>query len=72
MAQSFHNVFGYGSDSKYISTVDIDGVNMAAIKALYKKSIEIERQIEQYQKLLKEKELLEKRINQLEKRVEKL
>jgi trimeric autotransporter adhesin len=34
MAQDFHAAFGLGESDLLINTVDIDGVNMAAVKAL--------------------------------------
>lgn len=34
MAQDFHNAFGLGADDKHISTIDADGIALAAIKAL--------------------------------------
>ena len=35
MAQDFRAAFGLGEDDKHISTVDADGVALAAIQALY-------------------------------------
>ncbi len=35
MAQDFHAAFGLGEDDKHITTVDADGVALAAIQALY-------------------------------------
>lgn len=35
MAQDFYNAFGLGEDDKHISTVDVDGVALAAIQGLY-------------------------------------
>jgi hypothetical protein len=35
MAQDFHAAFGAGEDDRHISTVDADGVALAAIQALY-------------------------------------
>jgi len=73
MSQSFYSTFGYGGNNKYISAVDIDGVNLAAAKALYIKSIEIEKVLNDYDSLLKkykqlekEKQLLEKRLSAIE------
>jgi hypothetical protein len=34
MAQDFHAVFGLGRDNKGISTLDTDGVTLAAIQGL--------------------------------------
>ncbi len=38
MAQDFYAAFGFGSDDKSISTTDVDGVALAAIKTLAEKS----------------------------------
>jgi hypothetical protein len=38
MAQDFHAAFGLGEDPLLINTVDIDGINMAAIQALHARS----------------------------------
>jgi hypothetical protein len=35
MAQDFYAAFGVGSDDKSISTIDADGVSLAAIQGLY-------------------------------------
>ena len=53
MSQDFMNAFRYGESDRMISTVDIDGVNMAALKELIKK--------QEYLQFL-----YEKRIQQLE------
>ena len=36
MAQDFYKAFGLGEDDRHISTVDADGVALAAIQALYR------------------------------------
>jgi len=36
IAQDFHAAFGLGEDEQHISTVDADGVSLAAIQALYR------------------------------------
>ena len=36
MAQDFYAAFGLGKDDKHISTVDADGVALAAIQGLYR------------------------------------
>ncbi len=43
-AQDFRSRFGLGSSDKSISTVDADGIALAAIKALHKKTQELESQ----------------------------
>jgi trimeric autotransporter adhesin len=40
MAQDFYAAFGLGDDDKLISTIDLDGVALAAIKALDRKDAE--------------------------------
>jgi hypothetical protein len=42
MAQDFRAAFGLGADDKHISTVDADGVALAAIQALHEKTKEID------------------------------
>ncbi len=37
MAQDFYAAFKLGEDSRHITTVDAEGVALAAIQALYKK-----------------------------------
>jgi hypothetical protein len=44
MAQDIYALFGYGEDERHISTVDADGIALAAIKALHKKTQELESQ----------------------------
>jgi hypothetical protein len=36
MAQDFHAAFSVGEDDRHITTVDADGVALAAIQALYR------------------------------------
>ncbi len=55
MAQDFHELFGLGKDNKSISTIDASGVALAAIKALHKKTEEID--------------LLKERVNELERSI---
>jgi hypothetical protein len=38
MAQDFYAAFGFGTDDKSISTTDVDGIALAAIKTLAEKS----------------------------------
>jgi hypothetical protein len=49
MAQDFSAAFGVGTDDKHISTVDAEGVTMAAIQGLYQMMQEKDRQIKQLQ-----------------------
>ncbi|HAE31968.1 MAG TPA: hypothetical protein DCF89_12695, partial [Flavobacteriales bacterium] len=74
-AQDFRHTFGYGESDKMISTVDIDGVNMAALQALIQRQEELQRayegEIERLKKLndnlLKEKEEVWIKVEKLEK-----
>jgi len=49
MAQDFSAAFGVGTDNKHIDTVDADGVALAAIKGLYQKLLEKDRQMARIQ-----------------------
>lgn len=51
-AQDFYEVFGLGDDDKYISTVDADGVALAAIQGLHELVKEKEGQIRTQQKYI--------------------
>lgn len=42
VAQDFYAAFGVGEDPRRISTVDADGVALAAIQALYRMSQALE------------------------------
>ncbi|MBK6766736.1 MAG: tail fiber domain-containing protein [bacterium] len=44
MAQTFHKLFGYGDDNTTISTIDPDGVALAAIQELAKRLESVERE----------------------------
>ena len=54
MSQDFYAAFGLGEDDKGISTLDPDGVSMAAIKALYSKNKELIERIEKLEKMIDE------------------
>ena len=49
MAQDFAAAFGVGEDDKHISTIDADGVSLAAIQGLYQIAQEKDQQIAQLQ-----------------------
>lgn len=53
MAQDFKAAFGLGDSDKSIATVDADGVNMAAIQALYKRLLALEKQNKQLESEIK-------------------
>jgi hypothetical protein len=59
MAQDFYAAFGLGENDKYISTVDADGVALAAIQALYRQFQEKETQLQaQGEQIQKQQALL--------------
>jgi hypothetical protein len=43
MAQDFYELFGVGSDDKTISTLDPDGIALAAIQELHKQNVELKK-----------------------------
>ena len=45
MAQDFYAAFGVGEDEKHITTIDADGVALAAIQGLYRLAQEKDREI---------------------------
>jgi len=45
MAQDFYAAFGVGEDDTHITTVDADGVALAAIQALYAENLEMKAQL---------------------------
>jgi hypothetical protein len=45
MAQDFYTAFGYGDSDRYISSVDADGVALAAIQALLARLVELEARV---------------------------
>ena len=53
VAQDFFDAFGVGEDDRHISTVDADGIALAAIQALNKKNNELEAQIAELRELIK-------------------
>jgi hypothetical protein len=62
MAQDFHAAFGVGPDDKHITTVDADGVALAAIQGLNQKVeeknariAELERRLEKLERLIRQK-----------------
>ena len=58
MAQDFRAAFGLGSDDKHISTVDADGVALAAIQALYRLSLDKDAQLRKQQAQIQEQQAL--------------
>lgn len=49
MAQDFREAFGLGEDEKHISTVDAQGVALAAIQALYHEVSQKQQEVTQLQ-----------------------
>lgn len=66
MAQDFYRLFGLGEDDRHISTLDPDGISLAAIKALYNENKELKKQIQSVQAESREE------IRKLEKLLKKL
>jgi len=60
MAQDFYSAFGVGHDDKHISTVDADGIALAAIQGLYKQLQSLKKQYTELRSRLSE---LEAKIN---------
>ncbi|MEA3312085.1 MAG: tail fiber domain-containing protein [candidate division WOR-3 bacterium] len=52
MAQDFYAAFGVGEDDKHLTTVDVDGIALAAIQALYEENQELKGQVENLTKRL--------------------
>jgi hypothetical protein len=69
MAQDFYSTFRLGTDDKTISTIDLDGVALVSIQALYQMSLEKDKQIEEQARKIEE---LEARLAALEKLVQEL
>jgi hypothetical protein len=59
MAQDFHQLFEVGNDDTRISTLDPDGIALAAIKELHKRNDELTSRVEELTTLIKT--LLEER-----------
>ena len=52
MAQDFYRLFGLGEDDKHITTLDPDGIALAAIKALIKKNNTLEGEMTELRNLV--------------------
>ena len=52
IAEEFYEAFGLGSSDMSISTVDADGVALAAIKALHEENIELQKEMKELKKLV--------------------
>ncbi|MBT8061685.1 MAG: tail fiber domain-containing protein, partial [Gammaproteobacteria bacterium] len=69
MAQDFQASFGFGGDPKGISSLDADGVALAAIQALYQLTNELERRTTQLETQQRRIETLEAQFMDLSKRL---
>ena len=65
MAQDFHAAFGVGPDNKRISTIDADGVALAAIQGLYVKLQARDHQIAAQQERIRQLEIRFERLERL-------
>lgn len=72
MAQDFYSAFNVGTDNKHISTVDEDGVALAAIQGLNQKLDEKEMEIKQLKEKADKVDALEKQLNELKQMVQLL
>jgi hypothetical protein len=72
MAQDFRAAFGLGVDDKHISTVDADGVSLAAIQALYEISKEKDQKIERLTQQVSELREIRKQLAVLQARLARL
>lgn len=54
MAQDFHRLFGVGSNNTTITTIDPDGISLAAIKALIDKNEKLETELVELKKLVED------------------
>jgi hypothetical protein len=50
MAQDFHAAFGLGDTDRAYNSIDAHGVALAAIKAMYERSLEQEQRIERLER----------------------
>jgi Chaperone of endosialidase len=54
-AQDFHAAFGLGEDPLRISTIDADGIALAAIQALARENLELRQRIEALELLIRQR-----------------
>ena len=72
MGQDFHSAFGVGEEETRITTIDADGVALAAIQGLYQIVQEKDCRIEELEAKLSSVEELEAKVASLEALVVKL
>ena len=66
MAQDFNAAFGLGEDDKHISTVDADGVALAAIQGLHQLLVEKDRKIARLEAKASKVNVLERKLQAIE------
>jgi len=71
-AQEFYAAFGLGEGDKPISAMDLDGVALASVQALYRMSLELEKKTAELEAKAKTIEELTQRIEALERQVKDL
>ena len=54
MAQDFYRLFEVGYDDKTISTIDPAGIALAAIQELYKRNQELESELAEMRRMMRE------------------
>ncbi len=54
MAQDFYELFGVGDNNTTITSIDPDGISLAAIKALIEKNIKLEDDVAELKKLVEQ------------------
>ena len=52
VAEEFYEAFGLGNNKKSISTVDADGVALAAIKALHEENVQLRKEMEDLKRIV--------------------
>ena len=72
MAQDLYRQFGFGEGETTITSVDMDGINLAALKALALKTKALQENVDEIIRLKSKIEMLEKEKKLLEKRIEKI
>lgn len=79
MAQDFYQLFGYGESDTTITMVDVDGVSLAAIQELEKRTRELKKKSEEVAALKAKIDLLElqkleldNRLNAIEKKIKQI
>ncbi len=71
MAQDFHAAFGFGTSDVTINTLDLDGINLAASKALERRTSELAEKTRRIESLEVEVQSLKASLRRIEQRLEK-